>query len=205
MWRSRSPLRMSSARASWSSRGVPRSARRFASTTGSSRWGGSASQPRRRAGGEGLAGGAGVDDVVRIEALHRADGLAVVAVLAVVVVFDDEGVAVRGPRDEGRAAAGGERRAERALVCGREGDGVGADVVGPSAVLVDGQRLDVQSRRADGRAVVGQAGVLEGHADVPAGAKSVTDQAESLGVTAADHEVLGTSEHPACTAEVARQ
>jgi hypothetical protein len=38
--------------------------------------------------GEGLAGGAGVDDVAGIELLEGADGLPVVAELTVVVVFE---------------------------------------------------------------------------------------------------------------------
>jgi hypothetical protein len=59
-------------------------------------------EPRR----EDLARRAGVDDTVRAEPLERSDRLAVVAVLGVVVILDDEGVVVVGPGQEGGRRSG---------------------------------------------------------------------------------------------------
>ena len=81
---------MSSASVSWSSAPRCRSAPALAATTASTRCAGSTSQPSRSAGRERLARRAGVDDVLGGERLHRADRLAVVAELAVVVVLDQQ-------------------------------------------------------------------------------------------------------------------
>ena len=57
-------------------------------------------------GRERLAGGAGVDHAVGSEALQRADRRAVVAVLGVVVVLDDQRVALARPAARRRRATG---------------------------------------------------------------------------------------------------
>src|SRR5258708_3031990 len=69
-------------------------------------------------GGEGFGGGAEVDDVVRVEALEGADGLAVVAELAVVVVLQDQSAGASGPVDGGGAAVVAEGDAHGELVGG---------------------------------------------------------------------------------------
>ena len=98
MWRSRPPERTSSASASCSMAPVWRSVSCLAAATGSTRAGRehhpAEPQTRRQA----LAGRAHVDDPVGVHALERADGLAVVAELAVVVVLHHVGVAALGPR-----------------------------------------------------------------------------------------------------------
>ena len=97
-------------------------------------------EPERRR--ERLAGRAGVDDAVGLEALERADGRAVVAVLGVVVVLDRERVAVAQPGEQRGAALAGEHGAGRVLVGGGDDDGVGvrAELVDAQAVVVDRDR-----------------------------------------------------------------
>ena len=74
--------------------------------------GGTIEPAESQARGEDLARRARVHDAVRAEALDRADRLAVVAELGVVVVLDDHGAAPRRPVGEARAAvrAAGRRR-----------------------------------------------------------------------------------------------
>ena len=113
-------------------------------------------EPRQpQPGRERLARGAGVDDVLGIEALERARGLAVVAELAVVVVLDHDRPALARPGHERRPAGGRERRAERELVGGGEQRGVGLDRL--RAVLVDRHRHD-PPRRPRARSRGGGAG-----------------------------------------------
>ena len=57
-------------------------------------------------GREDLAGRAGVEDALGGEALERADGVAVVAILGVVVVLDHEPVVAGGPLEQRRAPVG---------------------------------------------------------------------------------------------------
>jgi len=56
--------------------------------------------------GEGLGRGAAVDDMLGVETLEGSDGMAVVAELAVVVIFDDERVVCCRPAEELVAALG---------------------------------------------------------------------------------------------------
>ena len=79
-------------------------------------------RPQRR--GERLADRAEVDDAVRRQALQRADGCAVVAILGVVVVLEDQPVpfeqpcaARRAEHDPGRELVRGRDRARRARRC----------------------------------------------------------------------------------------
>ena len=75
-----------------------------------------------QAGGQGLAGGAQVDDAVRVEALEGADRLAVVAELAVVVVLQDQAAGAPGPVDGGGPPVGVQRDAGGELVGGGQQD-----------------------------------------------------------------------------------
>ncbi len=105
-------------------------------------------QPRRhhhpaqpQAGGEGLAGGAEVDHAPGVEVLEGADGLAVVAELAVVVVLQDQAAGAARPVDHGGPALRAQRPAERELVGRVEQHRVGvARVIGAGAEGVPGER-----------------------------------------------------------------
>ena len=105
-------------------------------------------QPQRR--GQRLRHAAQVDDVLGGERRERGHRRAVVAVLGVVVVLDDE-AAVPGPVQEGAAARRGEHDAGRVLVRGcREdgahpGPGEGVDVAA-EVVHRDGGERESPSR-----------------------------------------------------------
>ena len=94
-----------------SMRAVPRSASSFSCVTASTRRRRQHEPAEPQRGRERLAHRAGVDDAVGVEALQRADGGAVVAVLGVVVVLDDDRVAGAQPGDAARCGA--RRRARR--------------------------------------------------------------------------------------------
>src|SRR5262249_59224340 len=102
-------------------------------------------QPQRRS--EGLGAAAGVGDPVRREALQGRHGRAIVAVLGVVVVFNDQ-PAGRGPVKERAAALGSEHYTGGELVGGGDQHRLGAGVPQRSDVkssLVDGDRGQPQS------------------------------------------------------------
>jgi hypothetical protein len=90
-----------------------------------------------QAGRQRLARRAGVDDVLGRQPLERADRLAVVAELAVVVILDEDGAVRAGPGDERGARVGRERRAERELVGGREERRAGRARARPQEALGD--------------------------------------------------------------------
>ena len=96
------PDAMKSARVSWSITDACPVISSRAATSGSKSRSGSTSQPRRRPGRQSLARGAGVDDVLGRESLHRTDCPTVVAELGVVVVLDDHSGRVPGPSHETR-------------------------------------------------------------------------------------------------------
>ena len=99
--------------------------------------GGTTSQPEPQRRRERLARRAGVDDVLGIEPLQRADGRAVVAVLGVVVVLDRDRVVRAQPRQQRDAPLGCEHDAGRVLMRGRDDHGV----------HVRAERVDAAARR----------------------------------------------------------
>ena len=82
--------------------------------------------PEPQPGRERLRGRAAVDDDVGREPLQRADRLAVVAELGVVVVLEHERARAPRPRDQRGAPLGGEDGAGRELVRGGDEGGVDA-------------------------------------------------------------------------------
>ena len=98
----------------------------------------------RGAGGrERLADRAERDDAVGGQALQRADRVAVVAELGVIVVLDDDPAASAGPRDQLLAAVSGEHDAGGPLVGRGHQDGPGAGALergDVDAVVVDRDR-----------------------------------------------------------------
>ncbi len=140
----------------------------------------------------------GVDDVLRVEALERARGLAVVAELAVVVVLDHDGLPLARPAHERRPPLGGEGRAERELVRGgEERDIRGARRHG--AVLVDRHRHDLAAGRERDRAVEIQARVLHRQR---ATRQRRQQQREALVEARADDDPVRVGDHAARAAEV---
>ena len=138
-WRSSSPRSRKSANASCSIRAVPRSASAFSSRTAlqqAARDDEPAEPQRRR---QRLAGRAGVDDALGLEALQRPDGRAVVAVLGVVVVLDRDRVPLAQPRAQRGTPLGRHQHPGRVLVGRGDHDGVrAAERVDHHAAVVDG-------------------------------------------------------------------
>ena len=99
-----------------------------------------AGPPQAHAGRERLAGRPDVGDTVGREPLEGSDRLAVVAVLGVVVVLDDQASLRGGPRRSARRAGGRETVPVGILVRRREHDGVdfgAVQLTDVEAVLVD--------------------------------------------------------------------
>jgi hypothetical protein len=72
---------------------------------------------RRR---ERLAGGGAERDVIGVHALQGGDGLAVIPVLRVVVVLQDQRVTAASPVEQGRATFGAHHHSGRKVMCGRD-------------------------------------------------------------------------------------
>jgi len=95
---------------------------------------------------EGLARSSGVHDPLRSERLERAQRVAVVAELAVVVVLDDQAPGRVAPLGDESPAPGSERRADRELMSGCEQGDVGrAETLNRGALVVDVHRRELQA------------------------------------------------------------
>ncbi len=200
---------MRSARASCSRAGEPRSAAILASLSAAARRGGATSQPRRMPGAEDLARRAGVHHPVRGEALHGADRRAVVAVFGVVVVLDDQRVALAGPRDDRGAFGGGQHGAGRPLVGRGQDHGVG--VAGAQRLDADPVVLDRQADEGEaggpggGHRVVAGGRVLDRQAGGARGGQHLDHQRDTLGVPGAHHHAVRLGRGAADPVEVVGQ
>jgi hypothetical protein len=146
-----------------------------------------------QAGGEDLAGRAGVYDVVGGEALQRADRVAVVAVLGVVVVFDHDRVVADGPVEQRRPPAGWQHHAGRKLVGWRHDDGLHGQAVEflhPQSVLVyrDGKGFQPGAKRYG--AVEEPAGILDRDAPGASGMQGLADEPQALHGPGADEQLV---------------
>ncbi len=162
------------------------------------------SQPRC----EQLARAAGVDDALGREPLQRADGLAVVAVLGVVVVLDHDRVVLLCPCQQCGASLGRQHAAEWRLVRGRHEQRVGGDVgerVGAQAVCVDGDRNWLESAVCDDTAMDEEARVLDGDPSRAAGVQRAADERDPLCQAARDKRPLSAGGDTAGAPEVARE
>ena len=162
------------------------------------------SQPQ--AGREALARGAGVDDVLGCERLHRPDGLAVVAELAVVVVLDDQAVGVDRPFDRAPAPLRRERDAKRELVRRREQDGTGApEPIDDRARPVDRKRREAHAGRSGDVAVQQVAVGLDRERVHAALALHAAEQRKRLHEAGADDDPVGRDADAADAREVSGQ
>ena len=172
-------------------------------------------EPRRddhpaesQARGERLARGSGVDDIVRGKPVERPDRLAVVAVLGVVVVLEDQRVAILRPGDERRPPLRRQDRAGRELVSRRDDDGVGVgagehrDV---QALVVDADRGDLEPVVAGRRRRLGESRVLGGDAPSAGLAHDLDDEPLGLGEAVADHDRVGVGDRAPDPVQVARE
>ena len=100
-------------------------------------------------GRERLARGPGIHHPLRGERLQRAQRVAVVAELAVVVVLDDQPTGRLRPLDRDPSTPGDQRRADRELVGRREQRDVGrCELLDGGAVVVDVDRRKPETARA---------------------------------------------------------
>lgn len=142
--------------------------------------------------GERLARRAEVCDVLGGERLDRADGAAVVAELAVVVVFDEERPRARGPARELGPPSGVERDAERELVGGRQEHGVEtAKLVWGRAAAINGQRGRGQAALGEEVAVLSVPVGLDPHAPRPARMEHRAKEPQALREAGAHDDPLG--------------
>ncbi len=145
-------------------------------------------------------------DVVGCHALERADRVAVVAVLGVVVVLDHQRAGVARPRGQRGPPRRLEHDAGGGLMRRRDEHGVGTrrrhrgDV---DAALVDGDRDDLHAAVGDQLARARVAGILDRDPPGAARAQDAADHRHRLGDAAADDDPLRRGLHAADAAEVA--
>ena len=163
--------------------------------------------PQRRR--ERLADRAHVDDALRVEPLQRPDGLAVVAVLGVVVVLEHEGVAARSPtRAAPRAARGASTTPVGywwAGVTSTASHVAALERVDVEPVVVDRDGDPLQPGRGDRRPQVGAPGLLDGDPPHAARGQRPAREREPLGQARGHHDGLGVGGHAAHAAEVGRR
>ena len=142
-------------------------------------------QPRKtQTRAEGLAGGAGIDDSVRIETLDRTDRAPVVAKLAVIVIFDDPRFSVLRPRHQLGPALWGHRHPEGKLMTGGDqhrADVEGVEVLNAEASLVNGNRNEVDANEGKDISQDEQARIFDGDACYPYGPKRFSQESERRG------------------------
>ena len=146
-----------------------------------------------------------VHDVVGRQALERADRVAVVAVLGVVVVLDHQRAGVARPGGERGAPRRLEHDAGGGLVGRRDEHPVGAgggDRGDVDAALVDRHRHELDAAVGDQLARAGVAGILDRDPPRAARAQHAPDHRHRLGDPAADHDPLGRRLHAADAAQV---
>ena len=173
---------MKRASASWSSSAAPVPARACAARDGGGerRRQDEPAEPHRR--GERLAGRARVDDALGRQPLQGADRVAVVAVLRVVVVLDEDRVAIARPVQQRRAPRRREHGAGGELVRGRQDHGVDVERAEPldlQAVGVDRDRHRFEARVERRLGLRRPARVLDGDAPRAAFAQRPPDHARA--------------------------
>ncbi len=159
-------------------------------------------EPQRRR--QRLGDRADVDHEVRPQALERADRRAVVAVLGVVVVLDDQRVPLLGPAQQRGPPLGAEHDARRELVRGRDehGAGVVRERVDHDALRVDRHRHGLEPAARQQGADLRVPRVLDRE---PRRRDRVGDGDERLRRARADQHALGGRERPAHAPPVGRQ
>ena len=166
------------------------------------------SQPSRSPGASVLLAGSGVDDLVGCQALDRPDGLAVVAVLGVVVVLEDQPVPALRPGHERGTPLRGQDGPGREVVGGREDDGVG---IGPGEgldddpLVIDRDRNDLEPRCAGRPDGVALARVLHRDPTAAHGPDDLRDQPKRLGEAVADDDPFGVGGRAADPVQVRRE
>ena len=181
-----------------------RSASAFFEVTSSTSQDGRTSHASRSAGAS-VCCRACVDHALGAEALERADGSPVVAVLGVVVVLDHDGAAALGPGEESGAAVGGEHAPGGELVrrCHHDGVGIGRlEFADDEAALVDGHGHDVETGAPDDRPLIDVARILHRQPPHPLSVQGAADEAQPLGEAGADQHPLRLGQRPADAAEV---
>ena len=157
-------------------------------------------------GHERLRRGAAVGDAVGRERLQRADGLAVVAELAVEVVLDDQPPLGRRPRHGGGAALAREHDARRELVRGREHGrraSPSRSVRAPRPSTAAARSRGPRPRRPRGAA--GAQGSSIATAVAPAARSARGDEREAVAEARADDHEIGIGAHPAGAREIRRE
>ena len=152
-------------------------------------------------GRERLAGRAGIEHAVGLEALERADGRAVVAVLGVVVVLDRERVVLAQEGQQRGAALGSEHGTGRMLVGG--GDEYRVDIreaVDPEPVVIDG----AGAVRGPPRPISYGSGsrILDRDPARAGGGERVTDEPEPLVKAVGDDDCRGLGDDTAHAPEI---
>ena len=160
------------------------------------------------AGAQCLADRAEVPHACRVQALQGADGPPVVAVLSVVIVFQDHPIPVAGPGQQRRAPRRGQDHAPRELM--RRSDQHGArgqslQRCDEDALAVHRDRERVKAGPAGRVAQLRPAGVFHRDAAVPVPAQHLAQQGEPVGDPGARHDVVGGGLYSAGPRQVAGQ
>ena len=149
-------------------------------------------EPQAR--GEALARRADVGDPLRRQSLEGADAGAVVAVLGVEVVLDDQGFVPLRPLDQRRAALAAEHATGRELVRRRDDDGPGAaalEQVDPQPFAVDRHRHHLEAGLLDDQPLPVPARILERDPLDAAFVQPAAEGGEGLGEAAVDMDLFG--------------
>ena len=151
---------------------------------------------------QGLRHAADVGDPPGVEALQRADGLAVVAELGVVVVLDDQAVAVRRPGEELAPALAAEHDAGGELVRRRYERRVGGQLPDDHAVGIELARHELEAERPDLLVQAVVRGVLDRDAPPSARGEDAQQQVHRLGGALDDEDLVGIGDDAARASEV---
>ena len=155
-----------------------------------------------------LAGGPEVGDNAFRQALEGADGLAIEAVLGVVVVLDDDRPASRRPLEQRGPALGRENHPGRELVRGRDqhrADIEATEPVDAQAAAVHGYWSDAQAHGLDVGALAAVAGILHRHPAHAARTQHLADEPQALRVATAQHHAVRACDRASRAIDVGRK
>ena len=157
---------------------------------------------------ERLAHRAPVGDAVRIERLENADRRPIEAQLGVVVVLDQQPTAPPRPGNRRCASLGMEDDTKGILMRRAEDDGrhlAPRQEIGARAVLVDGERDDLQPGRGSSLAMVRKARILHRDATSAVAPERAAEQREPVQEPGAHDDPLWIRRRAAGAAEVSRE
>jgi hypothetical protein len=155
-----------------------------------------------------FAGGTDIYHAIGGQTLQGANRLAVVSILRVVVVFDDDGTLPRRPLEQRSATFGSEDRTRGVLMRRRDEHAPGIEptkTIDTDAAIVDGNARGFQPARLDIGALIGVSRILDRDSAHPTLTKHTAQQPDALRRPVAEHHSVLSGDGRTGAVQVGRE